>query len=251
VQILALDFDGVISDSAGEAFRVALRTWRTLRPETPLSDGCEEDPELYRRFLAAMPLGNRAEDYGVILAALEEGVSLDDQCAYDAFYRRQDAEQLRAFHRRFYRERSAWAERDPGGWLKLMGPYPGICPLLRRHAHEVRLAIATAKYRRSVRRLLEVYGIGDLFGEDAVLDKETGVHKSSHMEHLARIWKVPYREITFIDDKVNHLEEVARLGIRCVLAAWGYNGEREHRAARAAGHLVCTLEDLEDQLFGG
>ena len=32
MQLLALDFDGVISDSAPEAFVVALRTWHGLRP---------------------------------------------------------------------------------------------------------------------------------------------------------------------------------------------------------------------------
>jgi hypothetical protein len=38
VRLLALDFDGVISDSAPEAFLVALRTWRMLRPERPLAE---------------------------------------------------------------------------------------------------------------------------------------------------------------------------------------------------------------------
>jgi hypothetical protein len=42
---------------------------------------------------------------------------------------------------------------------------------------------------------------------------------------------------------------VAGLGVRCALAAWGYNGPREHRLARAHGHLVCTLERVEAQLF--
>jgi hypothetical protein len=43
---------------------------------------------------------------------------------------------------------------------------------------------------------------------------------------------------------------VAPLGVRCALAAWGYNGERELRHARARGYLVCTLDDVDRQLFG-
>jgi phosphoglycolate phosphatase-like HAD superfamily hydrolase len=58
-----------------------------------------------------------------------------------------------------------------------------------------------------------------------------------------------FAEITFVDDKVNHLDAVAPLGVRCALAAWGYNGPREHRLAQGRGHLVCHLEDLETQLF--
>jgi hypothetical protein len=54
----------------------------------------------------------------------------------------------------------------------------------------------------------------------------------------------------FVDDKVNHLDDVSRLGVRCGLATWGFNGPREEALARAAGHLVCTLDDAEEQLFG-
>ena len=60
-----------------------------------------------------------------------------------------------------------------------------------------------------------------------------------------------FSEITFIDDKVNHLDSVASLGVRCALAAWGYNGAREIELARLRGYLVCTLADVEAQLFDG
>jgi phosphoglycolate phosphatase-like HAD superfamily hydrolase len=113
----------------------------------------------------------------------------------------------------------------------------------------VELAIATAKDRRSVHTLLHAYGIGDLFDDERLLDKETGVSKSAHLEHLRGRFGVDYAEITFLDDKVNHLDDVAKLGVRCGLAAWGYNGEREARLARARGHLVCSLDDVEEQLF--
>jgi phosphoglycolate phosphatase-like HAD superfamily hydrolase len=97
--------------------------------------------------------------------------------------------------------------------------------------------------------LLAHYGIDDLFDADLVLDKDTGVRKSAHIEHLHRARGVAFSRITFVDDKVSHLDEVARLGVRCGLASWGFNGEREISQARARGHLVCTLETLESQLF--
>ncbi len=58
-----------------------------------------------------------------------------------------------------------------------------------------------------------------------------------------------YRETTFIDDKVSHLDRVGKLGVRCALAAWGYNGSREHSLARESGHLVCSLSNVDAQLF--
>jgi phosphoglycolate phosphatase-like HAD superfamily hydrolase len=248
VKVLALDFDGVIADSAREAFAVAVRTFGALHPDSSLA-GREDDADLLARFLELMPLGNRAEDYAVALAAIEQGVEIADQAAYDAFHGSLDAGRLRVFHKRFYQVRAAWVEADPSGWLARTPPYPGICAMLRRRAGEVELAIATSKDRRSVRALLEAYGIAHLFEGDRVLDKETGVRKRTHVELLARRFGQAAREVTFVDDKVNHLLDVASLGARCALAAWGYNGARERRAAERAGFLVCELADAEARLF--
>jgi phosphoglycolate phosphatase-like HAD superfamily hydrolase len=263
LRLLALDFDGVISDSAPEAFVVALRTYCEMHPEAGLRDReallrgpVAPAPEpilgdpLYPGFLDLMPFGNRAEDYAAVLGALEAGEEIPDQAAYDRFKERLDPERLRAFHRRFYRERAAMCEADPERWHRLMGPYPRIPELLRRRAEEAVLAIATSKDRRSVARLLRAYGIDDLFPEGRVLDKETGVSKSAHLEHLQRSFGFPYAEMAFVDDKVNHLDAVSALGVRCALAGWGYNGSREVELARAHGYLVLGLEDVEARLFG-
>jgi len=267
LRLLALDFDGVISDSAPEAFVVALRTYCEMRPDARLGarlgdcDALLHGPAapapariagdaLFAAFLEMMPLGNRAEDYAVGLEALDLGVPLPDQTAYDRFKADLDPEWMRSFHKRFYRVRAAMTDADPAAWHRLIGPYPGVSELLRRRAGDARLAIATAKDRRSVGKLLEAYGIADLFPEGRVLDKETGVSKRAHFEHLHGVSGFSYTEMTFVDDKVNHLDAVAPLGVRCGLAAWGYNGEREVALARSRGHLVLGLEDAEAQLFG-
>lgn len=249
MKLLALDFDGVISDSAREAYEVARRTYLDLRPDAPL--GSMPAEEVYRRFLEIMPLGNRAEDYATALVAIEAGVELPDQGAYDAFRRERDAAWLRRFHRRFYEVRHAFAARDPAGWRALLRPYRRFLEILRRRAGEAHYAIATAKDRRSVGVLLEEYGVADLFPAGSILDKETGESKRSHLEHLHRVFGIPFGEMTFVDDKVNHLDAVAPLGVRGVLAGWGYNGPREHALARAHGHRIGTLDNVEDLLFSG
>jgi phosphoglycolate phosphatase-like HAD superfamily hydrolase len=249
VKLLALDFDGVICDSAREAYVVALRSFAEIFPEHRLPAAAEEDAAFYARFLESMPLGNRAEDYAVVLTATATGRPLPDQAAYDAFRGSLSHERLRAFHQRFYRVRAAWAERDPAGWLAGLAPYPGLCALLRRRASEVRLAIATAKDQGSVRRLLAAYGVAELFPDGFVLDKEAGERKRDHVTKLAARAGVAPGEVTFVDDKVNHLEDVAGLGARCVLATWGYNGPRERAIAEARGFLVCGLDDFERRVF--
>lgn len=254
--VLALDFDGVISDSAPESFAVALQTYAELRPASPLARLATAPPEhtarrdLYRTFLRLMPLGNRAEDYFVALDAIEAGVPIADQAAYDAAYAAHDDEQLLSFHKRLYELRDAWREADPKGWCLLMSPYPGIPELLRGLRDRVVLSIATAKDRPSVLLLLESYGLGDLFDDRFLCDKSLGRDKAAHLQLLAERTGRAFGEITFVDDKLNHLDAVAPLGVRCVLAAWGYNGERESRMATERGFAVATLEDAE-QAFAG
>jgi phosphoglycolate phosphatase-like HAD superfamily hydrolase len=247
MRVLALDFDGVICDSAREAFLVALRTYRELF--SPGFARGEDDAGLYADFVALMPLGNGAVDYAIALAALERGRPLADQATYDAFRAELDANALRAYRKQFYRNRADWMKRDLAGWHAHMRPYPGICELLQRRAGEVTLAIATAKDRHSVRALLTRYGVADLFPERAVLDKETSETKREHVRRIAAREGAPLSEVTFVDDKVSHLEVVAGLGARCVLAAWGYNGARERRIAAAHGFLVCELADFEARVF--
>ncbi len=246
MRLLALDFDGVIADSARECFAVALRTYAKLVPGSTLVG----DEVLYARFVELLPLGNRAEDFGVALRALEEGVALPDQPAYDAFHQGLGDAWRADFHRLFYRERRCLAEADRTAWLALMAPYADFLAVLRRRAGETGLAIATAKDRASVRALLEAYGVADLFPDDRVLDKETGVSKVAHLERLHGSLGVAFRDITFVDDKLKHLDSAAGLGVRCALATWGYNGPREAARALACGYLVLSLDDAEARLFG-
>lgn len=246
MKALVLDFDGVIADSARESFAVALATYRDLRP----GSGLKRDEGTYRAFVDLMPLGNRAEDYGVILAAIESKAALTDQREYDAFRESENPDWLLRYHRRFYEIREAMARTDPAGWRALMPPYPAFVDLLKRRAGEAPYALATAKDRASVGSLLEDYGIADLFAPDLVMDKETGTRMAAHLEALHDRLGVEWSAITFVDDKVNHLDAVAPLGVRCALAGWGYNGSREWTLAWQRGYVVASLENAERTIFG-
>jgi phosphoglycolate phosphatase-like HAD superfamily hydrolase len=260
MRVLALDFDGVLSDSAHEVVLVAAGTWLGLEPASRLrpelermlasgQDGLDDNP-LARRFRELMPLGNRAEDFGAALAVLERGLEITDQAAYDAFRAGLDPAWLEAFHRRFYAERTSLRRRDPAAWVALHRPYRPFLDLLRRRADEVELAVATAKDRESVRILNQSYGVADLLPDERVWDKEAGASKVEHLTAIARRFAAATAEVTFVDDKLNHLEAVQPLGVRGVLAAWGFNSEREVEGARAEGFPVATLENAETVLFG-
>jgi phosphoglycolate phosphatase-like HAD superfamily hydrolase len=253
MKALVMDFDGVVSDSAREAFIVAVRAYLDLLPDSsvPPVDADAGSHGLFGSFMDLMPLGNGAADYGTMLTALEAKAHLPDQPTYDAFRAGLDADWLDRYVRRFYETRSAMAEADPVGWRGLMRPYGPFLDLLRRRAgSSVTYAIATSKDGGSVEVLLRDYGIADLVPLDLVVDRGAGPRKSVHLERLRRKLGLEPGVMTFIDDKVNHLDTVAPLGVRCALAAWGYNGSREHALASERGYLVCGLDDVERKLFG-
>ncbi len=264
MKVLALDFDGVISDSAPECFWVSLRTLLRFR-SSPTCEALLADFEAtdcrfirekivaspqYQKFLKLMPLGNRAEDFGVALQAIELRAELDDQATYDAFFRELGANFAAEFHRYFYCEREAFRGAQPEVWETLSVPFAGLIEILEARSGDVNLAVATAKDGSSVATLLANYGIASLFAEGAVVDKEAGRSKRAHLRTLAERFDVAFDEITFIDDKANHLMETQQLGVRCLLAQWGYNGEREHVVARENGIGVISLDALEPYLFG-
>jgi phosphoglycolate phosphatase-like HAD superfamily hydrolase len=262
--VLVLDFDGVICSSAREVLLTGLEAFLDLKPTSTLADALHrlsnaaqksqegfENDLLYRAFLPLIPLGNRAEDFGVALLALEAGIELEDQEHYDRFFQSQDQEWLGTYHRKFYEVRERSRIRDLELWLALHQPYGEFLSLLKRARGRSIYAIATAKDGASVRLLLNRFGIADLFPDELLLDKETAVKKRKHLREIAARTESKLSDITFVDDKVNHLESVSDLGVRPTLAAWGYNTKREHQRALDLGYDVVTLETAATALFGG
>jgi phosphoglycolate phosphatase-like HAD superfamily hydrolase len=262
MHVLALDFDGVLCNSSREVFVVAVDTYADLEPDSALLEelvslrddaagGGERfrESSVYTEFRDLLPLGNRAEDFGVSLRAIETEAAITDQEGYDTFYREIEPDWLHRFHERFYACRSALRDTDLDGWLRLHLPYPGLAPILRRHADLTRPAVTTAKDARSVQLLLDELGLGGIFDRELILDKETGVEKTHHLRALQRRAEVEFGGITFVDDKVNHLLRVAELGVRPVLAGWGFNTPREHGLARERGFEVADLSTADEVLF--
>lgn len=248
--ILALDFDGVICDSAEEVLQTALGAWSEISPDSRLQGEVESRAERRSAFERLVPLGNRAEDFGVALHILHSGLDVHTQKDYDRIRDHLGQDWLDLFHHEFYRTREHVRDTDPERWLGLHKTYPAFIEVLERHQTDTTLAVATAKDGASVRLLLMHFGIDRLFRDDLILDKEMGVAKTAHLRILADRVGCELARITFVDDKLNHLEATAPLGVKGVLAGWGHNTAREHDAARRAGFPVATFETAEPLLFG-
>lgn len=261
-KLLALDFDGVICDSRLETFMVSLRTYGHLSPQTgfashPALKGSlrksflttlDSDP-VYREFQRLAPFGNRAEDFGVTLKAIEQKVKVSSQTDYDQFYGTCDKAWRDGFHAHLYQQRDAIRTAHPVGWADWHNLYQPLINSLRQHRADWVYAIATAKDRRSVDFLLNHWQIVDLFRPELIADKETGTQKTAHLTYLRELTGVDFDAITFMDDKVNHLLKVAPMGVRCILAAWGTDSRDESDKAIESGLPVAQLTNLDRVIF--
>ncbi|MEN8164893.1 MAG: HAD family hydrolase, partial [Acidobacteriota bacterium] len=176
--VLALDFDGVICDSAEEVLQTALGAWSEVSPDSRLQTEVESRPDRRATFERLVPLGNRAEDFGVALHILHTGLEIHTQADYDRVRDRLGPEWLDRFHHLFYRTRNRLRTDDPERWLGLHRTYGSFTETLERHQRNTTLAIVTAKDGDSVRLLLAHFGIDHLFRDNLILDKETGVAKT-------------------------------------------------------------------------
>jgi len=264
MKLLALDFDGVIFDGAPECFWVSIRTLERVRPGTLDATrlaGWEALPgervraaicsdPLFPGFLDIMPLGNRAEDFGVALLALEAGHTIRTQRDYDLWFEAQDPSFAEDFQRHFYHERADLRSASESRWGELMSPCRELIEVLRRRKGECQVVIATAKDGVSVSKLIAHFGIDDVFAPGCIYDKQAGRSKRNHITSIQADYGVDFSDITFIDDKFSHLAVVAALGVRCLLACWGFNGPREKEQALANAIGTCELADLEASVFG-
>ena len=205
---------------------------------------------LYAQFLEAMPLGNRAEDYAVLLAAIVRDAKLPDQAAYDAFRASLAPERLRAFHkqllpraRRLGRARSA---RLAGADAALPRPLRRAPPPRRRRAPRDRdgegsrlraEAARRLRRRRAVRGRLRARQGGRR--EEARARDEagrTGRLRAPRGHLRGRQGEPPRRR-----GRARRTLRARRPGATTVRAS---GASRE-----AHGFLVCGLDDFERQLF--
>lgn len=238
-RVLALDFDGVIWDSAPECFETGWRTYQKLF-KVDLSGAQNKS-----RFLAGRPLARTGHDFYLLLYLLDRQPQLDlASFPFDELVklRARFKEQARAFDAEFYVQRAKYREEDLGLWLSWQGPYPKVVELLDRwEASFEGVALATTKDRQSAAALLKTIGRSwPIFG------KEFSLEKDRQLEGIAAHFSVNSENIIFVDDLVENLEQVRSTRASSVLASWGYNTLESREEAKRRGYPVLDVLELEE-----
>lgn len=245
--ILALDFDGVICDSAPENAATAWRCCRKLWPELFSGEVPQEQLERFCHVLRPyMETGYQSipmtwlacAKHDVPRASTGFSEALPEVLAEVG----QTKESLKAL---FGAERDTWLRTDTDGWLAHNSFYPGAADALnalRKSAK--RVLILTTKECRFVARLLEREGVKDfpdedIFGLERIRNKETTLAEL--------LTESP--DVAFVEDRLATLRRVEQVpalnAIRLAFAEWGYCTD-EHRAEARADERIEILHAPAD-----
>ena len=219
IQLLAMDFDGVIVDSILECAVAGYNGYeaycgRDARIKTPK----EIILGKLNKFRTMRPFIRSGEDYIFLFQALSDGVIISNQEEFDEF---QGAylDRKESYYQLFYSTRKMIMTSDYDNWIALNPLYRGMSDFFKS-MHSM-IHIVSTKAPEYIIRILK--------SNDIELDpkrvNESGrgssktdiISKMMHDNHL-----VP-QNLIFIDDHLDTLHKVENTGVRCLLAGWGYN----------------------------
>lgn len=247
MSVLALDFDGVLCDSARETgitgWKAAGTLWEDMAeplPPLPLLD----------RYCRARPVIETGFEAIAMMRLLKDGEDPDD--LLESFPRHLPAAVARSgtdaagLKQLYAAVRDGWINEDAQGWLSLSPLYPGVAEALNAMPPEVDCCIVTTKQERFVAQLLEHNGVR--FAAERIFGLDRGMKKEAVLRGLME--QHSGRQIHFVEDRLATLKRLLAqpdLGpLRLHFACWGYSTDAERRdAARLNIHLLTAFSVAE------
>lgn len=244
--LFALDFDGVICNSADEtavsAWRAASQLWPTLA--MPGSDAPDDIVEQFRTVRPYLEIGYQAI---VMVRMLVEKAPINafrddlhqhvDQALRELGKNKDDLITL------FGAVRDEWIRTDLPTWLDRHSFYPGVIDALRAALHQKKLLyILTTKQERFVAAIFNSQHLP--FPTDLIWGLDRKVKKEVL---LADILKENDVRVHFVEDRLDTLLAVHRnpalRNVQLYFAPWGYGTPTECAQAEQHSGIHCLSID--------
>ena len=242
--IYALDFDGVICDSAVETgmagWKAASEIWNDMPDNAP-----DHAVDQFRQVRPIIETG-----YEAILAMrlLFLGESCEDIYTDFAAKSRQliqetgvNTDTLKAL---FGETRDRWIAEDLSMWVAMNPLFPGIRVKLQRLAQTNTWYIVTTKQERFVRKILNANAIE--LAADRIFGLDRSMKKPEVLHELLKAH--PNQTIEFLEDRLPALLDVRKHPelnpIELSFAAWGYNTADDQSAAKKLGISLLDLKNF-------
>lgn len=230
-KLYALDFDGVICDSAIETgitgWKVANQLWQDMPAEIPAN--------IINQFREVRPVMETGYEAILIIRLLFEGVSakslLNDFSRYINTlieHENLSIDQLKAL---FGETRDHWIKRDLDEWIEMNPLFDNISNKLKQ-IDPKKCYIITTKQERFVSHILDANNLTfppkQIFGLDRKLSKQQVLTDllALHPEHT----------ILFVEDRLPTLKKVMKdpclANVELFFADWGYNTQQDKLVAK-------------------
>ncbi|MEC4891421.1 MAG: HAD hydrolase-like protein [Oscillatoria sp. PMC 1051.18] len=234
--ILALDFDGVVCDGLKEYFQTTLKTYQLIwenESKQDLEQFAEsfyrlrpvieigwEMPILLRSLILEIPEARISQSWSEVaaeivaaenLAGAEIGAKLDNV-------------------------RDNWIKNDLDSWLSLHRFYPGVVEKVQNVISNstTQLFIITTKEGRFAKQLLQQAGIE--LSPESIIGKEAKSPKHQTLRQIINLAEKDDLQVWFVEDRLKTLQSVQKEkdlhAIGLYLADWGYNTEKDRKAAQ-------------------
>ncbi|MEI8079660.1 MAG: HAD family hydrolase [bacterium] len=240
-RLLALDFDGVVCDSAAETAVAAWRAARLAWPTLATTGDAEPAPAFVRRFMGLRPLIETGWQTAILARLILQ--EADDAVVAVRFAEAAEALRESAGLSRnelvqwFGGVRDTWIATDTADWLARHRFYPGVVAAmtaaLKRAPDSV--VILTTKQERFTRRLLESAGVP--LAPERVYGLEHGRSKEDWLAEFATQRPGGAAALTLVEDRLDTLQRIAArpelAAVRLYLADWGYLAPDDRTRAAA------------------
>ena len=231
--IYALDFDGVLCESALEtgisAWKAAATIWDGF--STPLPS-----VEISEKFHQIRPVMGTGYEAILIIRLLNNGETveaiMDDYTNKTQQVLDESNLSIDELKKLFGETRDKWIKEDIQQWVEMNPLFPGISEKLQNLSKQGIWYIVTTKQERFVKKILEANQIyladENIFGLDRKKSKETILIDlvSKHKEVT----------ICFVEDMLPMLRKVLKndklSSVKLFFAMWGYNTAQDKRDAK-------------------
>ncbi len=231
--IHALDFDGVICDSAVETgisgWKTARKIWDNL--PTPLPP-----EQLIEKFRQVRPVLETGYESVLLMRLLHDGETVESVLNNFSRQKQQmladDKLDIAVLKKLFSETRDHWISNDLENWVEMNPLFSGIAEKLQKLDNPVPWYIITTKQERFVEQILIANQI-DLAREN-IFGMDRNMGKNTVLSNLVN--KHPDAAINFVEDRLPTLQAVQAdsqlSSVKLFFALWGYNTWQDKSEAR-------------------
>ena len=242
--IHALDFDGVICDSAVETaitgWKAAGQIWNDMPAETPLTS--------VDQFRLVRPIIETG--YEAILAMRLLFLGESCQAIYSDYQMktRQLMQQAQIgvdeLKKLFGNTRDQWIASDLDSWIAMNPLFPGVAEKLQKLGETHIWYVITTKQERFVKQIFKANAIE--LADERIFGLDRNMSKPEVLKGLIKDY--PDHAIQFVEDRLPTLINVQKhpdlAQVQLLFASWGYNTDQDKLSAKQQGFTALNLDDF-------